>query len=46
MENIRYARPEATDRGGDRGRQPWPAAASSSRDLPEGFNTMVGDRGT
>jgi ATP-binding cassette, subfamily B, bacterial len=44
MENIRYARPEATDE------EVWEAAiAAHCRDfiaaLPEGFDTVVGDRG-
>jgi ATP-binding cassette subfamily B protein len=43
MENIRYARPEASDE------QVWAAAAAARcgfiADLPQGLDTMVGDRG-
>ena len=43
MENIRYARPEASDQ------DVWAAAAAARcsfiEELPEGFDTMVGDRG-
>jgi ATP-binding cassette subfamily B protein len=43
MENIRYARPEATDE------QVWEAAAAARcgfiADLPQGLDTIVGDRG-
>jgi ATP-binding cassette, subfamily B, bacterial len=44
MENIRYARPEASDA------QVWEAAAAARCDfiaeLPQGLDTIVGDRGT
>ena len=44
MENIRYGRPDATDdevlRSGDSRR-----AATSSRSLPDGMRTIVGERG-
>jgi ATP-binding cassette subfamily B protein len=44
MENIRYARPEASDA------QVWEAAAAARCDfiaeLPQGLDTPVGDRGT
>jgi ATP-binding cassette, subfamily B, bacterial len=44
MENIRYARPEASDA------QVWEAAAAARCDfiaeLPQGLDTMVGSRGT
>jgi len=44
LENIRYARPEATDA------QVWEAAAAARCDfiaeLPHGLYTLVGDRGT
>jgi ATP-binding cassette subfamily B protein len=44
MENIRYARPEASDA------QVWEAAAAARCDfiaeLPQGLDTLVGDRGT
>ena len=43
MENIRYARPEASDA------DVWAAAAAARcgfiEDLPQGLDTMVGDRG-
>jgi ATP-binding cassette, subfamily B, bacterial len=43
MENIRYARPEASDE------QVWAAAAAARcgfiADLPQGLDTVVGDRG-
>ncbi len=43
MENIRYARPEASDQ------DVWAAAAAARcsfiERLPQGFDTMVGDRG-
>jgi ATP-binding cassette subfamily B protein len=44
MENIRYGRPEATDE------EVWKAAVAAHCDefikaLPDGFDTMVGDRG-
>ena len=43
MENIRYARPEASDE------QVWAAAAAARcgfiADLPQGLDTMVGERG-
>jgi ATP-binding cassette subfamily B protein len=43
MENIRYARPQASDE------QVWAAAAAARcgfiADLPQGLDTMVGDRG-
>jgi ATP-binding cassette subfamily B protein len=44
LENIRYARPEASDA------QVWEAAAAARCDfiaeLPQGLDTIVGDRGT
>jgi ATP-binding cassette subfamily B protein len=44
LENIRYARPEASDA------QVWEAAAAARCDfiaeLPQGLDTVVGDRGT
>jgi ATP-binding cassette subfamily B protein len=44
MENIRYARPEASDA------EVWEAAAAARCDfiaeLPQGLDTVVGDRGT
>jgi ATP-binding cassette subfamily B protein len=44
MENIRYARPEASDA------QVWEAAAAARcgfiAELPQGLDTIVGDRGT
>jgi len=43
-ENIAYGRPEATARRLSRPRN-WPTPTSSSRKMPEGYDTMVGERG-
>ena len=44
MDNIRYARPGCA-RGGGAGRSRHGALPDFIEALPDGFNTMVGDRG-
>ena len=43
--NIEYGRPDATRRGGRTRRRGWRRSTTSSRALPEGYDTMVGERG-
>ena len=44
-ENIAYARPDATDERGPRRRARAPGWRSSSDELPDGYETRVGERG-
>ena len=44
-DNIAYGRPDATDRGGARGGRGGAGGASSSTALPQGYDTIVGERG-
>ena len=44
-ENIAYARPEATDDEVRRGGARAPGSTSSSTALPDGYDTLVGERG-
>ncbi len=43
--NLRYARPDATEARGLVGARGGPDRATWSRSLPEGLDTVVGDRG-
>ena len=44
-DNIAYARPDATRRGGARRRPAAPASTRSQRPCPIGYDTLVGERG-
>ena len=43
--NLLYARPDATDERAARARCATPRSSTSSRTLPDGLDTVVGDRG-